>query len=516
MTGNAVATPHTLSASAGELILRDGGNAVDAAIAAVAAQGVVAPETCGVGGDLFALIHRPGWSQPLALNSSGRSGSNANPRPLQEAGLSELPEDSPMVATVPGCIDGLVEMSRRLGSLSLGDCLEPSIQLATDGFEVSIEQARAFARRAPKIGQNPAVSDFYPNGTAVRPGDTVRRSALATVLKSVAADGRAGFYQGIPGADIIEALEGLITESDLEMTQAEWVDPIGVEVADMTAWTMPPNSQGYLGPATLAVFEMLNPPSDPEDPLWWHLLIEAYRSLAWERSDVVADPDHAPLPPPLLMDKERLERAAASISVDNSGIWPRMGTPSGTAYLCTTDDSGLAVSIIQSNYRGLGSPFGAAHSGFMLQDRGMGFNLVSGHPNELGPGKRPLHTLSPTIWTEADQPRWVLGTRGGAIQPQLVAQVAARAILGDSSLGDAQTAPRWSVSDFGPFSEPVLSIEPGGSDQALSGLRDRGHDVVQLEAPQPGWGPMSIIEIEGSIRRTAPDPRVATTTALSW
>ena len=363
MTGNAVATPHTLSATAGESILRNGGNAVDAAIAAVAAQGVVAPETSGVGGDLFALIHQPGWRQPLAINSSGRSGSNANPAPLQEAGLTEIPEDSPMVATIPGCIDGLVEMSRRLGSLSLADCLEPSIQLATDGFEVSIEQARAFDRSKPTLGQHPAVSDFYPSGTAVRPGETVRRPALATTLASVATDGRAGFYQGGPGADIVEAVGGLITASDLEMNQAEWVDPIGVEVAGMTAWTTPPNSQGYLGPATLAVLEMLSPPDDPEDPLWWHLLIEAYRSLAWERNDVVADSDHTPLPPALLIDTERLERAAASISADTSGIWPRMGRPSGTAYMCIADESGLTVSIIQSNYRGLGSPFGAAHSG---------------------------------------------------------------------------------------------------------------------------------------------------------
>ena len=146
----------------------------------------------------------------------------------------------------------------------------------------------------------------------------------------------------------------------------------------------------------------------------------------------------------------------------------------------------------------------------------MGFSLVSGHPNELGPGKRPLHTLSPTIWTKDDQPRWLLGTRGGAIQPQIVAQVAARTILGDSSLGDAQAAPRWSVSDFGPFSEPLLAVEPGVSSQVLSGLHTRGHQIEQLDEPQPGWGPVSIIELDGSTRRTAPDPRVDTTVALSW
>ena len=516
MTGNAVATPHALSASAGELILRNGGNAVDAAIAAVAAQGVVAPETCGVGGDLFALTHQPGWSQPLALNSSGRSGSNASPNSLSKSGYTEIPEDSPLVATIPGCVDGLAELSRRLGSLPLADCLQPAIKLASDGFEVSIEQAFAFERRRPTIGQHPAVSNFYPGSATVRPGDTVRRQALATTLGSIASGGRDAFYLGPPGEDIVKAVDGTITTSDLEMSQAEWIDPIGVEVGGMTAWTTPPNSQGYLGPATLAVLEMLSPPTNPEDPLWWHLMIEAYRSLAWERNDLVADSDHAPLPSSLLMEPARLERAADWISADKTGIWPRMGSSSGTAYLCTSDDSGMAVSIIQSNYRGIGSPFGAARSGFMLQDRGMGFSLVSGHPNELGPGKRPLHTLSPTIWTKDDQPRWLLGTRGGAIQPQIVAQVAARTILGDSSLGDAQAAPRWSVSDFGPFSEPLLAVEPGVSSQVLSGLHTRGHQIEQLDEPQPGWGPVSIIELDGSTRRTAPDPRVDTTVALSW
>jgi gamma-glutamyltranspeptidase/glutathione hydrolase len=306
-----------------------------------------------------------------------------------------------------------------------------------------------------------------------------------------------------------------MTLEDLAVSQAEWIDPIGVEVAACRAWTIPPNSQGYLGPATLAVFELLDPPDDPSDPSWWHLLIESYRCLAWERNDLVADPDSLALPADLLLSSDRLQRAAESVDRERAGSWPAsIGSISGTAHLCTADEQGMAVSIIQSNYRGTGSPFGAAGSGFLLQDRGLGFTLMPGHPNELAPGKRPLHTLSPTLWTEGDQPRWVIGTRGGAVQPQLIAQVAARAVLFGTDLDEAQRAPRWTVSDFGPGSSPHPTVEADTPGSVVSGLRSRGHEVSVAAEPQPGWGPLSIIEIDGDRRRAAADPRVDTTAAL--
>ena len=493
----------------------NGGNAVDAAIAAVAAQGVVAPETSGIGGDLFALVHRPGWEKPVALNASGRSGSNASAAILRDAGETEVPRDHPSTVTVPGCVDGLVALSDEFGALPLGATLAPAIDLARSGFEVSTEQAAAFSRMAVVYQNNPAVVDFYPSGQPVARGDVIRRLDLAGTLESLANGGRDSFYRGQAGEDIVEAVGGLIKLDDMKSSQAEWIDPIGVHVAGLDAWTIPPNSQGYLGPATLSVFEMLEPPEDPENPLRAHLLIEAYRSLAWERNDLVADPDHLALPADLFLDTGRLERAAASVSISHSGVWPQsMGTTSGTAYLCIVDSGGMAVSIIQSNYRGTGSPFGAARSGFLLQDRGGGFSLTPGHPNELAPGKRPLHTLSPTLWTEGTSPKWVLGTRGGSIQPQLVAQVGADAILGIAELETAQSAPRWTVSDFGPYAEPRLTVEPGMSDATLADLRSRGHVIEELDARQPGWGPLSLIELEGDTRRSAPDPRVNTTTSL--
>jgi gamma-glutamyltranspeptidase/glutathione hydrolase len=515
LTTRAVVTPHLLSAQAGRDVLLAGGNAVDAAIAAVAAQGVVAPETCGVGGDLFALIHAPGWDRPLTLNSSGRAGSAVSAEALRTAGHGSIPRDAREVVTIPGCVDGLETLSREWGRLPLKDSLAPAIALASEGFPVSAEQSSAFTRRADEYRDHPAVAEFYPEGRTVQPGETVVRPALAATLRTIAEGGRDAFYMGEPGEDIIQAVGGLILREDMERSQAEWVEPVGIDVGGLTAWTIPPNSQGYLGPGTLAVFESLDPPDDPEDPLWWHLLIESYRCLAWERDDLVADPDRIALPAELFLDRTRIERAAASVDPDRAGVWPdRIGALSGTAYMNAADGEGMGVSIIQSNYNGTGSAYGAARSGFLLQDRGLGFTLTSGHPNELAPGRRPLHTLSPTLWTEGDQPRWLLGTRGGAVQPQLVAQVGARAILGGHDLEQAQGAPRWTVTDFGPGSTSSPVLEPGIDPGVIDGLRARGHQLAQVESRQSGWGPVSIIELDGTRREAAADPRVDTATAL--
>jgi gamma-glutamyltranspeptidase/glutathione hydrolase len=492
-----------------------GGNAVDGAIAAVAAQGVVAPETCGIGGDLFALIQVPGEERPRALNASGRAGSNADPQVLRSEGYDQVPQDHPLTVTIPGCIDGLAALARGMGRLPLAESLAPAIRLAESGFEASAEQARAFTIRADVYRENPAVAEFYTGGDPVSAGDRLARPALAGTLRAVAEGGRDTFYLGQAAEDIVEAVGGLITMEDLEKDHADWVGPIGAGVADLIAWTSPPNSQGYLGPGTLAVFESLQPPDDPMSPMWWHLLIESYRCLSWERNDLIADPGHIPLGAGLLLDSDRLARAAATVSRERAGIWPeRMPPASGTAYLCVADAGGMGVSVIQSNYRGTGSPYGARRSGFLLQDRGGGFGLVPGHPNELGPGKRPLHTLSPTLWSAGTDARLLLGTRGGAVQPQLVAQVGAAAVLAGLPLQEAQHVPRWTVPEFGPGSAPAIRVEPGLPATLLRELRSMGHLIEETEGPQPGWGPVGIIALDGTERLAAADPRVATTSAL--
>ena len=487
---------------------------MDAAIAATATQGVVAPETCGIGGDLFALIHQPGWETPRALNATGRAGSGAEPGKLPDRSSTVIRRDDPLCVTVPGCVDGWVALSQQLGRLPLSDCLSPAIARASDGFEVSTEQAVKFGMEAHIYADHPAVADLYPEGRPVQRGDRARRPALAATLDAIAAGGRDAFYLGDPAHEIVDELGGVITLDDLAAGHADWVVPISCQVAGLRAWTLPPNSQGYLGPAALAVFEMLAPADVPEGPDWWHFLIESFRAVAWERDDLVADPDHAPLPADLLLDPDRLRRAAATVERDRAGTWPRTGPSSGTAYMCVVDGDGMAVSIIQSNFEGPGSYFGARNSGFLLHNRGSGFSTTPGHPNEIRPGKRPRHTLSPTLWSDDTGPRWVLGTRGGALQPQIIAQVAARAVLEGSELESAQQAPRWTVPDFGPFSRSKLLVEPGVPSATLAELRRRGHVIDEMPEANPEWGPVSMIRIDPAGPTPSADPRVDTTSAV--
>lgn len=501
--GDAVATPHAASTTAANRIFAAGGNAVDAAIAANAVQGVVAPETCGVGGDLFALVHRPGEDRPAALNASGRAGSGVDASEL--SGRAHIPFDHPLSVTIPGCVDGWEALADRFATKPLEELLQPAIRLAADGFEVSPELARALARRrldAPEL---------YPHGAPAKPGTRVRRSRLAAVLQAVADRGRDGFYAGPAGQAVIEAVDGRITEADLARRQADWVEPLGAQVFGRTGWTIPPNSQGYLTLASAWIFEQLEPPRRADDPDYLHLQIEAYRSIAWERDDVVADPELAPLPPGDLVAPERLAPLVEAIDPGRARQWPSPDqVPGGTAYLCTADADGMAVSLIQSNYTGFGSGIGAA--GFFLQNRGAGFTLKPGHPNTIGPGKRPLHTLAPTLWTSGDRLDMVLGTRGGAYQPQLLLQIAAAIYLLELDPAEAQALPRWTLEEFGRATPSSVLAEP--TLPAVAELEARGHRVRRLEAPQPGWGPVSIIRRrpDGSYVAAA-DPRVETTAA---
>ncbi|MDH3189541.1 MAG: gamma-glutamyltransferase family protein, partial [Acidimicrobiia bacterium] len=439
--------------------------------------------------------------------------SNASASMLRDLGHETVPRDHPLTVTIPGCVDGLIALAERFGSQSLSRVLEPAITAAREGFPVSSEQARAFATMVDVYVDNPAVSSFYPDREPVTAGDVVTRADLARTLESVAAGGREAFYQGEPGADIVSALEGFVTAEDLEANQAEWVDPINVTVGQDTAWMVPPNSAGYLGPGTLAVFARLDPPDDPRDPLWWHLLIEAHRALAWERDLLVSDPRSARIPPQELLSEARLNRAAGLVSRAGAGFFPSRPTqPTGTAFMCVADEVGTAVSIINSNYRGTGSPFGAAQSGFLLHDRGAGFSLEPGHPAEMLPGMRPAHTLSPTLWTRGETASWIIGTRGGEIQPQLIAQLAARLVISDQPLSVAQAAPRWSMTEYGPQSGSSVSLEPGTG--IADALRHLGHQVNEMADLQPGWGPMSVIDRRRTEVLAAADPRVDTATAL--
>lgn len=486
---------------------------MEAAIAANAVQGVVAPETCGVGGDMFALIHAPGDSEPTCLNASGRAGSGATALAdeLRSLGFDHVPQHHPAAVTIPGCVDGWVALHARWGRLALGDVLAPAVALARQGFPASGEFAAALAQRRDELAAE--MPSLYSSGRPYLAGERVTRPELGELLAEIAEDGRDAFYLGKRGKALSEAVAGAITPADLERTQAEWVRPLGKRVFGLDAWTTPPNSQGYISLLSLAVLETLGP-GDLDDPLRWHLAVESYRVAAATRDHLLADPDLILFEPSQLVSDQQVAKLAALVSPHARARLPQsLPADGGTAYMCAIDATGLGVSLIQSNYHGIGSGIAVGDGGFVLHDRGRGFTLTEGHPNTLAAGRRPAHTLSPTVWTRQGDLVALLGTRGGDLQPQLLAQLAAFMFGHGMSPESAMAHPRWATALPRNHDDP-LEVEPGVSDEIVEGLAARGHAVARCPVPMAGWGPMSVITVGSSGLRTgAADPRVDTTMA---
>jgi gamma-glutamyltranspeptidase/glutathione hydrolase len=514
-TAAVAVTPHVLASESALAVVAAGGTAVDAAIAADATLSVVAPDTCGPGGDLFAIVHQPGEDQPAVLNASGRAGSRASASTLRANGLVDIPPQSRWSITVPGCVDGWEALVGRFSNLTLADDLRPAIDVAREGFPASTELAASLDGLHEVIGEQPSAKYLYPDGIAPTAGSTVRRPALAETLEAVSAGGRDAFFLGDVGAGIMEATSGVVVREDLERIQAEWVAPASISVFGLTAWTVPPNSQGWLTLAALGIFEMLDPPRDPADPDYQHALIEAYRSVACERADVTSDPDTAPFSPEQLLDRARLSTRARTFSRKRAQSWPPMSpAPGGTAYLTTRDHDGMVVSFIQSNFWGVGSGLSAGATGVWLHNRGAGFDLRPRHPNELTPGRRPLHTLAPTLWTEGRHVRLALGTRGGDYQPQLLVQLAANQLWAGLEPDDAQQWPRWTIDEIASQEPPIVRYESRYTHSTIDGLGHKGHRLEPASPWESGWGPVSTITVEDTVRGSA-DPRLSTSAALA-
>lgn len=509
--GDAVVTSHELASQAGLETIAAGGNAIDAAIAANAVLGVVAPETCGIGGDLFALVHLPGTRVPLALNASGWSGSNVTTSHL---GGTDIPLDDPAAVTVPGCVAGWAELHGLLGSLSMETILGPALRYANDGFPVSAELAASLARRREELAPQAAAQSLYPNGEPPIEGQQINRSRLAEILGRIATDGPSAFYEGAVAKDIHRAVNGGITLDDLSSYEAEWVSPLAVEVFGKTAWTIPPNSQGYLTLAAARIFEMCGPPTDPNDPEYAHLAIEAYRSVAASRDELLSDPETA-ADTEALIGESMLTSRAAGIDRNRAGVWPQpRPVLGGTTYLAAIDRQGTAISLIQSNFHGIGGGIGAGDSGFFLHNRGAGFTLEPGHRNALAPRRRPAHTLAPTIWTTGNRLALILGTRGGHQQPQLLLQMAAHLFHGEMTPASAQEQPRWITRTFGPNSPSEVLVESRWDRDSRSELINRGHVVAAGSGYEGGWGPVSAITVDATnLRVAASDPRVTVSQA---
>lgn len=490
-------------------MLARGGNAVDAAIAASAVLTVTSQHMCGMGGDLFALVHL-GPGDPACLNASGWAGAGADPDRLRAEGHSTMPFKGDIRSVpVPGCIDGWVALAERFASMPLSELLAPAIRIASEGFTVPGHLAASAARV-----QNVAGGEDYHN---LQKGDLLVRTGAARMLEAVADSGRDGFYGGEFGAGLLEIGNGEFAQSDLDHVHAEWVDPLAVDAWGHRLWTVPPNSQGYLSLAAAGILAGLNIPPDPDSGLWAHLLVEAARHAGFDRLDVLYDGADGQA----LLAPERLSQRRSNIDPDSAASLGDTYSGGGTIYLCTSDSFGGGVSFIQSNASGFGVNLVVPGTGIFLQNRGSGFNLIPGHPAEYQPGKRAPHTLSPAMVTTPDgRLRTVLGTMGGDAQPQVVLQMLVRLLVNGQDPGSVLDARRWILEppDSNGFDTwvnpdlPQVIAEPGCPPDWITGLDQRGHQVRERPV---NAGHAHMIDIVDGVSHGATEPRINTSAALA-
>ncbi|MGB8862074.1 MAG: gamma-glutamyltransferase, partial [Ilumatobacteraceae bacterium] len=501
-----VASADGLATQAGLAALAAGGNAVDAAIATNAAIAVTGPHLCGMGGDLFALVHDGGIGTVHCLNSSGRSGSGASAEALRADGFTEMPfRHDIRTVTIPGCVDGWVALHERFGSLPLATILAPAISLADDGFPASPLLVGSVARLDPRGRET--LQELA--GQAHRPGERVRRPGVAASLRAIAEGGRDAFYGGAFGEGLLQLGAGWFTAADLARTQADWVDPLHAEAWGVDLWTVPPNSQGYLTLAAALLADNLDLPADPHDELWAHLLIEAAKVAGHDRPQVL----HAAADGAALL--RSIPGRAHLLNTEEAAQWPFVSRRGDTTYLCTTDAKGMGVSLIQSNASGFGSWLVEPSTQINLHNRGLGFSLEQGHPAELAPATRPPHTLSPALATRDGELAAVFGTMGGDAQPQILLQLAARLFHHEQSPAMAMQAGRWALS--GPVTGfdtwtaptgPIVEIEGHAPAEWAAALTARGHTVEVRPAFDSDFGHAQVIVRDhGGFWAGATDPR---------
>ncbi len=506
-----VSTVDSLATQAGLAVLRSGGNAIDAAIAANAVLTVTLPNQCGLGGDLFAVVKRAGEA-PQVLLSAGRAGAGADADALRAAGHRTLPTDEDMRSvTLPGCVDGWAALSSRHGSRPLAELLAEAVWYAETGFPASAFLADVITRRAARSPEVYALSDSGRQ----RPGGVVRRPDAARMLRAVADGGRDGFFLGEFGARLLEQEGSDFRAGDLVVDQAEWLDPVRLDAWGGTLWSAPPPSQGYLLLSAAWLAARVGLPDDPADPAWAHLLIEATRFAAYDRPEVLFDGASGAE----LLAESRLAPRAAAISPERAAVLGDRYRAAGTTYLSVVDDEGTAVSLIQSNCMSFGSGIVPRGTGVWLHNRGIGFSLDPGHPAELRPGARPPHTLAPAMITDGSGTRLraVLGTRGGDSQPQIVLQLAARLLAHGQEPAEVLSAGRWILrgeSDSTSFRtwESRGSVRVGLEGNAApawgAGLERLGHVVEQEPAFAHQFGHAQLIVAgEDGVLSAAADPR---------
>lgn len=486
------ATSQPLATQAALDILKAGGSAVDAAIAANAMLALMEPTGCGLGGDLFAIVW-DGKTQTIhGLNGSGRSPRSLTLDVFQKRGLEHIPPHGPLPVTVPGAVDAWFELHSRYGKLPMKDVLAPAIRYAREGFPLSELIAHYWARGAAALDRYEGFETiFEPGGTVPKKGEIFKNPALANTLEKLVAGGRDAFYKGEIAQTIAAYMKeqgGYLSYEDLAAHRSEWVDPVSVHYRGYDVWQLTPNTQGLAVLQMLAILKGYElRPEDFGTLEWMHLFLEAKKVVFEDRAKWYADPAFAKIPVRELISDDYAARRRRLIDPRRAAASYPAGNPAleqgDTIYLTVADRERTMVSLIQSNYRGMGSGMTPPGLGFVLQDRGELFDLTPGRLNSYEPGKRPFHTIIPGFVTQGGKPWLSFGVMGGATQPQGQVQVLVNLIDFKMNLQEAGDAPRMlHEGSSEPTGERMTSggtvfLESGFSWDVIRGLMSRGHKI---------------------------------------
>jgi gamma-glutamyltranspeptidase/glutathione hydrolase len=472
-----VAASQPRAAEAGIEMMRRGGNAVDAAIAAAAALMVVEPVSSGLGADAFAIVCDR--SQLFALNASGRS-----PRNSVDFAGDRIPEFGWASVTIPGAVSGWVALLERFGTFPMSELLAPAVELARNGYEVTPTVARVWRGLAASYMKFPeVVTQFYAGGRGPNAGSRVRLPDLADTLEMIGQTAGASFYRGDLAARIAEyssATGGTITLEDLQAHRAEWVEPVHVFYHNARVYEMPPNSQGLAALIALGIlehFDLGNKSADSSESV--HLQIEAMKLAFVDTYRHVADRAAMHVGPEELLSPKRLGALARKISTREARFPATTMAPAsgGTTYLCTADANGMAVSYIQSSGPGFGSGVMIPGTGIALQNRGSAFDCDANHPNAYAPEKRPFHSNCPAFLMGESGTQMAFGCMGWSMQPQAHVQFVVHAIDHRWTAPEILSAPRWRIA----VAEPAILLEEGFPQATAVGLASLGHRIVQTE-----------------------------------
>ena len=489
-TNGMAATSHPLATQAAITILQNGGNAIDAAIAANAVLGLVEPTGCGIGGDLFAIIWSADDSKLYGINSSGPAPKNISIQKLKNEGINIIPPYGPLPVTVPGAVAGWVSLHKKFGKLEFKDLFDIPINLAENGFPVSevvafyLEKSSEVFKDYPNFKQT-----WMPNGDIPSKGDIFKNKNLASTYKKIANSYGDDFYNGEIAEEIVNFLNeegGYFELSDLKNFQPEWIEPVSSNYRGYDVWELPPNGQGIAALQILNILEQFNI-SDLGfgSAEYIHLFTEAKKIAYEDRAKYYADPKFNDIPTEYLISKKYAFERKKLLNTKKASKQISAGIleDGDTIYLTVADKDGNMVSLIQSNYRGMGSGMVPKNLGFMLQDRGEMFSLDPSHFNALQGGKRPFHTIIPAFVTKDGKPFISFGLMGGAMQPQGHAQIIINLIDFKMNLQEAGDAPRFRhLGSSQPTGEKMIDggfliFESGFKDQELSTLKNLGHTI---------------------------------------